>query len=154
MHHVMYSTWRRLGCYIICCERGKLSWGGKYSKANVTVVLFCNEDGQYQTQVSGYRKICHTKMLQGSAIKNSGRFKTGKYLIAFPASNTSVLQPLNQGIIQCLKRKYRVRLVKYLICQCENKGLTVLDSICNICVSWDDIIPETIKNCFVKSGLG
>ncbi|XP_063215856.1 tigger transposable element-derived protein 6-like [Bacillus rossius redtenbacheri] len=75
-------------------------------------------------------------------------------LVYLPANTTSILQPLDQGIINNLKKIYRKRLVQFLIRRLDaKKPLTkwnVLDAIRNICMAWDNIQPTVIQNCFKK----
>lgn len=70
-----------------------------------------------------------------------------------PANTTSVLQPMDQGIIKNLKVKFRQRLVLKMLDQPENFKVSVLDAILMISDSWDDVNQKTIQNCF-RHGFG
>jgi hypothetical protein len=81
-----------------------------------------------------------------------------KYL---PANTTSLIQPLDQGIIQCFKTLYRKNLVRHLITQVEAGGsdsgsiiedITVLDAVHWISRAWNDVSSQCIQNCFRKAG--
>ena len=79
-----------------------------------------------------------------------------------PASITSILQPLDQGIILAMKRKYRKTQLRYMITQMEKskekdcflflKEINVLKAIYWINQAWNDIKCNTIAKCFKKCG--
>lgn len=78
-------------------------------------------------------------------------------LLYFPPNTTSVLQPLDQGIIQNFKSHYRRKLLGSYLLQVDNgcdkeqlKKWSVLDACRAISRSWDMVKPETIKKCFEK----
>lgn len=85
-------------------------------------------------------------------------------LVFLPPKTTSHLQPMDQGIIQSFKIKYRKLLVQHLLSGIDTNmnilnvnaenlpGITVLDAIIWIKTGWDAVSPETIMNCFRKSG--
>ncbi|XP_045496574.1 tigger transposable element-derived protein 4-like [Colias croceus] len=77
-------------------------------------------------------------------------------LVYLPPNSTSKLQPMDQGIIKVLKQGYRTRLVHRYLREIEDpdskRPLTVHDAILNIAAAWEAIKPETIQNCFKKSG--
>ncbi|XP_030749823.1 tigger transposable element-derived protein 4-like [Sitophilus oryzae] len=79
-------------------------------------------------------------------------------LTFFPPNMTSKLQPLDQGIIQCLKCHYRRRILKKSIKRFEenkNNNITLIDCVDDVTTAWDiDVKPETISNCFKKAGFG
>ncbi|KAI8502235.1 hypothetical protein Bbelb_198230 [Branchiostoma belcheri] len=80
----------------------------------------------------------------------------------FPPNTTSKLQPMDQGIIQTVKLKYRKRQLRRILRELENdkeatgpeivKRVTVLDAIQWVRQAWDETEPETIKKCFGKAG--
>ena len=82
-----------------------------------------------------------------------------KYL---PANTTSILQPLDQGIILAMKRKYRKTQLRYIITQMErskekdssqlSKEINVLKAIYWIKQAWNDVKCDTIAKCFKKYG--
>ena len=69
----------------------------------------------------------------------------------FPANTTSKSQPLDQGIIQAMKMKYRRRQLRHIITKIDNnptvggsdllKQITVLDAIYWIARLWDEVLP-------------
>ena len=84
-------------------------------------------------------------------------------LVFLPPNTTSITQPMDQGIIQAAKLKFRKRQLRGIIHQMERKpGLTapelmkktdVLQAIYWIDRSWKDTSAETIQKCFRKCGV-
>ena len=70
------------------------------------------------------------------------------------------MQPADAGIILNLKAKYRERLLRQVaaLLDGENtasaiiKGVTVLDAIRWLKLSWDEVNENAIRNCFQKCG--
>ena len=81
-------------------------------------------------------------------------------LVFLPKNTTSRLQPLDAGIIQNFKVKYRKRLVKYVLARIDQnqsateivKNVDILQAIRWVQESWEEVTNVTIKNCFEKSG--
>ena len=77
-------------------------------------------------------------------------------IVYFPANCTSVIQPMDQGIIQAFKRRYRTHIVKRKLESIEYgyeiQPITILDSINYIGDAWNNITPQIIKNCYRKAG--
>lgn len=75
-----------------------------------------------------------------------------------PPNSTSVLQPMDQGVIKVLKQHYRKRLVQRFLIDMEQKrnvkpaSVNLLDAMYYLSAAWDSIKPETILNCFRKAG--
>ncbi|KAG0425123.1 Tigger transposable element-derived protein 6 [Dictyocoela muelleri] len=79
-----------------------------------------------------------------------------------PPNTSSILQPLDQGIIYVLKQKYKKRMANY--CYTAFKDLrydsqTAIKNL-NLCMVfnwansiWNEISVKTIRNCWRKSGL-
>ena len=76
-------------------------------------------------------------------------------LIFLPPNTTSKLQPCDQGIIQNMKvhcRKFQlIRMIKAVEAK-DEFSLSLLDSVYMLCLAWDNVRPETIKNCFEHCG--
>ncbi|KAH7934826.1 hypothetical protein HPB52_001010 [Rhipicephalus sanguineus] len=66
------------------------------------------------------------------------------------------LQPLDAGVIKCMKQKYRKFLVQRRLAGMErkqlDKKLSVLDAMHYIASAWDAVTPETIANPFRHCG--
>lgn len=77
-------------------------------------------------------------------------------LVFLPPNCTSVIQPLDQGIIKCLKNYYRKLLVMKLIHHLEHTTtsftVNVLEAIEMIATAWMRVSAETIRNCFAHAG--
>jgi len=72
-----------------------------------------------------------------------------------PANTTSVLQPLDQGIIRNFKVHYRRQVVEHIIAAIEESNdlsINVLHAIRMAALAWDTVSPTTISNCFRKCG--
>ena len=78
-------------------------------------------------------------------------------LIILPPNRTSVLQPMDQGVIRILKAHYRRRIVRLCIKVLNgNKHLpkiTILQAMKNLVSSWNAVSEETITNCFKKANI-
>ena len=92
----------------------------------------------------------HTKDMQLSNV-------TLKFL---PANTTSVLQPLDHGIIQAFKARYRKHMLQSLLSKIDRvdnaqtlcKEITLLDCLHWIGRSWAVTTPSTISKCFCSTG--
>lgn len=80
-------------------------------------------------------------------------------LVYFPVNCTSVLQPMDQGVIRSLKAKYRAKMLTHIIREIEsNDRLTANDVKIDILMAmnwikfaWESVTGDTIKNCFKKA---
>ncbi|OUC40836.1 DDE superfamily endonuclease [Trichinella nativa] len=74
-------------------------------------------------------------------------------VVFFPSNCTSHLQPLDQGIIRCVKQCYRKRIVYDRLASLEApKKISVLDAMNFLNSAWNSIDASTVINCFNKSG--
>ena len=79
----------------------------------------------------------------------------------FPPNTTSCTQPMDQGIIQTVKLKFRTRQLQYVLNSMDKdktksgpeilRQIYVLDTIYWIDTAWNAVEAETIKKCFNKS---
>jgi hypothetical protein len=83
-------------------------------------------------------------------------------LAFFSPNTTSRLQPLDQGVIQTFKLKYRQKPLQHILVKVDNsnkvgsqllKKISVLDAIFWIDAALEDIEAKTIVKCFELSGL-
>jgi hypothetical protein len=80
-------------------------------------------------------------------------------LIFLPPNTTSRLQAMDMGIIHSIKSNYRLKLAQKLLALLDSKSnptakdIDLYDALIMLKDSWDEVSIETIKNCFVKSGL-
>lgn len=71
-----------------------------------------------------------------------------------PPNTTSVLQPMDQGIIRSLKAHYRKLQVLEIVKDSEHwRNINLLEAILLISKSWERVTCTTIANCFIHSGL-
>ena len=77
-----------------------------------------------------------------------------------PPNVTSVLQPLDQGVISNLKRLFKQRLLRHVLSKIDTasnvneilKSVNVLHAVQWSSNAWDQVQPTTITKCFVKCG--
>ena len=73
----------------------------------------------------------------------------------FPANMTSVVQPINMGIIHSFKCKYRQQVVReklHAIKHCDSMPtIDILKAIHKAKIAWDSVGLTTIINCFRKA---
>ena len=71
-------------------------------------------------------------------------------LFFLPSNTTSVLQPMDQGVIYFLKARYRTKVVQKLVEAIDgNKTLpniSVLDAMKMLILSWDEVTDKTVRN--------
>lgn len=83
-------------------------------------------------------------------------------IVFYPANCTSVLQPLDMGIIKSFKGYYRKQLVRKAICLMDlgttvNKTqlkIDVLQALHFTLTAWRQVKQSTVVNCFKKCGYG
>lgn len=74
-------------------------------------------------------------------------------VIFLPPNMTSVVQPMDQGIIKNLKHFYRCLLVRNLLTDSfKNSQINVLDAARMCHNAWSQVTETTIANCFRKAG--
>lgn len=76
-------------------------------------------------------------------------------LVFLPPNTTAVLQPMDQGIIRCLKQLYRRNLISYMLRCYDSKTAPVIDVKCAINfihMAWCALNQTAIANCYRKAG--
>lgn len=70
-----------------------------------------------------------------------------------PANTTSLIQPMDQGIIENMKRRYRKMFIEGLLSSDDAitvkefwKGYTIKDAIFNVASAWADLTVSNLKN--------
>jgi hypothetical protein len=78
------------------------------------------------------------------------------HIVFFPPNCTSVLQPMDQGIIQSFKMKYRRSIVEDKMEAVEHDStlpvIDILAAIHKVDSAWKGVTSMTIRNCFQKAG--
>ena len=78
-------------------------------------------------------------------------------LYFLPPNTTSKTQPMDEGVIRSLKRKYRKNVVQKIIQSVEKKKtlpkISLLQGMQMLVSAWDALSTQTIVNCFRKSGI-
>ena len=104
-------------------------------------------------------------LVDNAACHNSGlELELSNVEVVFlPKNTTSIMQPLDMGIIQATKAHYKSNMSREVIKEldkCEtatalelSKRLTLLKGIEFFVQAWDSISDATISNCWRKSGL-
>ena len=82
---------------------------------------------------------------------------TNVQLVFLLPNTTSVLQPMDQGVIRSLKAHYRGRVIRRL-CRALGKTktfpkLSILQAMKILVISWEAVSAQTIANCFKKAGI-
>jgi hypothetical protein len=74
----------------------------------------------------------------------------------FPANTTSVVQPMDQGVIRALKQKFCrsfvLRLLQRLNSNKDSYKMCLLDAASMLAMAWNLVGKDTIANCFRKAG--
>ncbi|XP_037779428.1 tigger transposable element-derived protein 4-like [Penaeus monodon] len=82
---------------------------------------------------------------------------TNVQLVFLPPNTTSILQPMDQGVIRSLKAYYRGKVVRMISRALEEKKscpkISILQGMKLLADSWELASKETIVNCFRKAGI-
>jgi hypothetical protein len=76
-------------------------------------------------------------------------------VIFLPPNSTSHTQPMDAGVIRCLKAHYRRQLLIKMIHAMDSKTQftpNLYDAIQLLSIAWHAVTPETINNCFHHCG--
>lgn len=97
-----------------------------------------------------------------AAHPNDTAFLKNVKVMFYPANCTSVLQPLDMGIIKCFKGFYRKQLVRKAVCLMDSGikidktslKIDVLQAMHFTLTAWRQVKQSTVINCFKKCGYG
>ena len=80
-------------------------------------------------------------------------------VVFLPPNTTSVLQPMDAGVIKCFKGNYRVKLVRKLIqhvsetnCPINSNQILFYEAVTMAYLAWEELNQKTISNCFRHCG--
>ena len=76
-------------------------------------------------------------------------------IVTLPPNTTSRLQPMDQGIIEACKKRYRSRLLQRVVVDLKagtETKISLLDAIHLISRAWNDVTEKSIVNCYRKAG--
>lgn len=122
---------------------------------DIWIEILRSLDKKVKREVILFADNCGPHVTNGLNLKNIK-------LLFFP-SNTSVLQPLDQGIIHSFKSNYKKCLISFLIKEIKQRNLNeinkkvrakdidVLTALTLMKLSWEDVTSKTITNCFRKA---
>ncbi|XP_071943866.1 jerky protein homolog-like [Antedon mediterranea] len=81
----------------------------------------------------------------------------GAFLVMFlPPNTTSLIQPMDQGVLEPLKRRYKKNLLRHILCQIDTpipeavKQLTIKDAVYWIADAWESATEENLKRSWNK----
>ena len=103
---------------------------------------------------------CHILYVCDNASSHQVREYSHIKFLMLPPNATSIMQPLDQGIILSAKRRYKKKLAeRYLACVENNKdansllkALDIVQATNMIAASWRETSSTIIQNCFRKAG--
>lgn len=82
-------------------------------------------------------------------------------LMFLPVNTTSIVQPLDVGIINTVKTNYRKLMHSYIVNNVRTGNISPLQISCKITIleaahmlaeSWEKVTPDVIQKCFYKAG--
>ena len=136
-----------------------LTWWVK-RKAWMTSLLF--EDWLKKFNIKMQHQKRHILLFIDNAPSHPNIKLSNITLAFFPPNTTSMLQPMDQGIIQSMKLKFRKLQLRKIVSLMERdksktstaffKDLDILQTILWIKESWNAVLPQTIVKCFRASG--
>lgn len=126
------------------------------SKAWMTSVLFEKLIRQWDNKIFRQKKKMLLLVDNCPAHPNLENLKAIK-LVFLPPNTTSVLQPMDQGVIKSLKTQFRKLQIMKILEELKNtdsrpKKLNVLEAILLVSKAWDRVSQKTISNCFAHAG--
>ncbi|XP_011871984.1 PREDICTED: jerky protein homolog-like [Vollenhovia emeryi] len=82
-------------------------------------------------------------------------------VVFLPPNVTALIQPMDQGVIECTKRAYRKEYCRKLLSSTEGhlianlevlvKKWTILDCVRTVAMAWDSVSEQTLRNAWKKA---
>ncbi|XP_033121800.1 tigger transposable element-derived protein 4-like [Anneissia japonica] len=127
-------------------------------KAWMTGALFDDYLNDLNRQMKFQRR--HILLFLDNASSHVDVIKSNVKLAFLPANTTSVLQPLDQGIIKAFKSRYRAKLMRNVLAKIDaadsasdvTKQFNVLDAVNWTAAAWRKTTATTITKCFNRCG--
>lgn len=113
------------------------------------LVSFDNEMKRQDRSVCLLLDNCSAHRLDGSVKLTNVELKF------FPPNCTSLIQPLDQGVINSVKYAYRSRLLQRILLNTEHGRDTKVDlymAVQMLAAAWMSTRGEVVKNCFAHAG--
>ena len=129
-------------------------------KAWMTTAIFTDWIMKFNSRIAAQGR--HVLLLLDNAPAHPQELELSNVVLQYlPANTTSMLQPLDLGIIKNLKCHYRTRQLRTILSKIDNassatevaKSISVLDACHWVKAAMDDIKPVTVENCFRKAGI-
>ena len=129
-------------------------------KAWMTSVLFTDWITQFNKRMRHQKR--HVLLFLDNAPSHPQGLKLSNVNVRFlPSNTTSVLQPLDLGIIKTIKSHYRTKLLRSVLAKLHTtdsasdvaKSVTVLDACSWLAGAMKQVKPETVVKCFAKAGI-
>jgi hypothetical protein len=119
--------------------------------------IFCSFVHSLDTQMGTQNRKIILFVDNCAAHPKDTSFLRNVKVVWYSANCTSMLQPLDLGIIHSLKAYYRKSLVQTSICLMESgkevkKKINILEAMHYIMAAWQQVSQQTIQNCFHKAG--
>lgn len=98
-------------------------------------------------------------LLIDNSTTHPNKMKNGEIEVTFlPPNVTSLLQPMDQGVLECFKRHYRKRLLRSILFQCDEnesvkgslKKINMKHVLYWCAESWNDVKPSTLEKSWNK----
>lgn len=139
-----------------CFKGARLPSGVVYKnnkKAWMTAQLFEEYVRQLDRRFAAQQRNVLIVLDNASAHVDLGNLAAIK-LLFLPPNTTALAQPLDQGIIRCVKQTYRKNLLRrMLLAMDSNKtySIDLLGAIHLLAHSWMQVLPATVQNCFARA---
>ncbi|GFU59244.1 tigger transposable element-derived protein 1 [Trichonephila clavipes] len=148
--------WKRLPNRTYIAKDEKTASGHKESKDRVTLLLCSNASGDRMLKLLLINKSLRPRALKASHPQLE---HPNVQLVFLPPNTTSLIQPLDQGIIATFKKYYIKTTYKFILNKLENESLTVkdvwkqfsiFDCLIHVASASAQIRPRTLNACWKK----